>query len=69
MFLCSAVHLLYLLSLLRHGVENVEDEWKVRVVHLLLVCIAGILHHGIDGAHLAGECVAKRVAVSAVREE
>ena len=39
MFLCSAVHPLYLLGLLRHGVKNVEDEWKVGVVHLLLVCI------------------------------
>ena len=57
------VHLLDFLRLLGHGVQGAEDDGEVRVVHLLGIGVALVLHHGVDGVHLAAEGGVEGVAL------
>ena len=47
-FVNLLLYIFEFLCLLRHRVQDVEDERQVGVVDLLLLGIAGILHDGVD---------------------
>ena len=63
------VNFLNLLGLLRHVIEDPQDDGQVGVIDLLGIGIALVFHHSVDGAYLAGKGGVQRVAVAVAAEK